>query len=30
MTASKAVGAYRAAPPTGSKGLDETNTRKGN
>jgi len=30
MTASKAVGAYRAAPPTGAKGLNETNTRKGN
>ena len=30
MTASKAVGAYRAAPPTGTKGLPEVNTKKGN
>jgi pilus assembly protein CpaD len=30
VTASKAVGAYRAAPPTGSKGLGDTNTKKGN
>ncbi|HET7709069.1 MAG TPA: CpaD family pilus assembly lipoprotein [Sphingomicrobium sp.] len=30
MTASKAVGVYRAAPPTGTKGLTETNTKKGN
>jgi pilus assembly protein CpaD len=29
ITASKAVGAYRSAPTTGSKGLDDTNTRKG-
>lgn len=30
MTASKAVGAYRAAPPTGTKGLQDINTKKGN
>ena len=30
MTASKAVGAYRAAPPTGTQGLQEINTKKGN
>jgi len=29
ITASKAVGAYRAAPPTGTKGLSDTDTRKG-
>ena len=30
MTASKAVGAYRASPPTGTKGLQDVNTKKGN
>ena len=30
MTASKAVGAYRAAPPTGTQGLKDINTKKGN
>jgi pilus assembly protein CpaD len=30
ITASKAVGAYRAAPPTGTKGLPDVNTKKGN
>ena len=29
ITASKAVGAYRAAPPTGTKGLADVNTKKG-
>lgn len=28
-TTSKAIGTYRTAPPTGLKGLDEINTRKG-
>ena len=30
VTASKAVGAYRAAPPTGTQGLKDINTKKGN
>jgi pilus assembly protein CpaD len=30
ITASKAVGAYRAAPPTGTQGLKDINTKKGN
>ena len=30
MTASKAVGAYRTAPPTGTKGLTDLSTKKGN
>lgn len=30
VTASKAVQYYRSTPPSGSKGLDETSTKKGN
>jgi len=30
LTASKAVGAYRKAEPTGNKGLQDVNTKKGN
>ena len=30
LTATKAVDAYRDAPPTGTKGLQDINTKKGN
>jgi hypothetical protein len=30
LTASKAVDSYRKATPTGNKGLQELNTKKGN
>ena len=29
-TSAKAIGSYRTAPPTGTKGLEDINTRKGN